>query len=151
MDCLRIRSTPWRTSIDMRSFCLPCGRRLRHPNSSDSNMRLIGIIQDLLAPLRICFEATCGQVWALWKQLVPVGMNREQLPTAPIRASVRFSKTRAKADRLDTKLIGRFMAFCPEAGLTFWAKTCASLKPLRLGRLRRSRCISGTWLISARE
>ncbi len=40
----------------LEGFCLPCGRRFRLPNSPEGHMRLIGIIQDLPAPLRIGFE-----------------------------------------------------------------------------------------------
>jgi transposase len=42
-------------------FCVPCGRSFRLPNLPDGHMRLIGIIQDLPAPLRIGFEGSEDQ------------------------------------------------------------------------------------------
>lgn len=97
-------------------FCLPCGRRFRLPNSPEGHMRLIGIVQDLPAPLKIGFEATGGQEWALWTRLVAAGMDSVQLPPAQIKAFALSRGRRAKTDRIDAELIARFMAFRPEAG-----------------------------------
>ena len=97
-------------------FCLPCGHRFRLPNSPDGHVCLIGIIQDMPAPLRIGFEATGGQEWALWTRLVGAGIDAAQLPPAQIKAFALSRGRRAKTDRIDAELIARFMAFRPEAG-----------------------------------
>lgn len=119
-------------------FCLPCGRRFRLPNSPDGHMRLIGIIQDLPAPMKIGFEATGGQEWALWTRLVGAGMDVVQLPPAQIKAFGLSWGRRAKTDRIDAELIAGFMAFRPEAGRRLPSK---SLRILRALTTRRAQMV----------
>ena len=115
-------------------FCLPCGRRFRLPNSPDGHMNLIGIIQDLPAPLRIGFEAIGGQEWALWTRLVSAGMGATQLPPAQIKAFALSQERRARTDRIDAELIARFMAFRPEAGRRLPNETLRVLRALTTRR-----------------
>ena len=119
-------------------FCLPCSRRFRLPNSPDGHMRLIGIIRDLPAPLRIGFEATGGQEWVLWTRLVSAGMDAAQLPPAQIKAFALSRGRRAKTDRIDAELIARFMAFRPEAGRRLPGE---SLRVLRALTTRRAQMV----------
>ncbi|WP_456306093.1 transposase [Gluconobacter kondonii] len=66
--------------------------------------------------LKIGFEATGGQEWALWRLLISMGLNAVQLPPAQIKAFALSMGKRAKTDQIDAELIARFMAFRPEAG-----------------------------------
>lgn len=115
-------------------FCLPCGHRFRLPNSPDGHVCLIEIIQDLPAPLRIGFEATGGQEWALWTRLVGAGIDAAQLPPAQIKAFALSRGRRAKTDQIDAELIARFMAFRPEAGRRLPSKKLRVLRALTTRR-----------------
>jgi transposase len=108
----------------LNGFCVPCGRRFKLPNSPDGHVRLIGIIQDLPAPLRIGFEATGGQEWALWTRLVGAGIDAVQLPPVQIKAFALSRGRRAKTNRIDAELIARFWPFVLRRGEDCQMKSC---------------------------
>ncbi len=97
-------------------FFLPGQERFRHPNTSGGHLALIEMIRLLPSSAKVGFEATDGQEWALWTELVAAGIPAVQLPPAQIKAFALSRGTRAKTDRIDAELIARFMAFRPEAG-----------------------------------
>lgn len=61
-------------------FCLPGKQRFRCQNSPDGHARLLEILQGMPDDLKVGFEATGGQEWALWRLLVSRGINAVQLP-----------------------------------------------------------------------
>ena len=95
-------------------YCLADGARKRFTNSDAGHERLVKLAQDRNA--LVCFEATGGQEWGLWVVLDGAGIPSRQLPPAQIKAFAASCGTRAKTDRIDAKLIARFMAFRPDAG-----------------------------------
>lgn len=97
-------------------FFLPDQKRFRYPNTAEGHGALITIIHHISGPVKVGFEATGGQEWVLWTELVAAGIAAVQLPPAQIKAFARSRGTRAKTDRIDAELIARFMAFRPEAG-----------------------------------
>lgn len=97
-------------------FFLPGQERFRHPNTAEGHIALISMLQHLSRRVKVGFEATGGQEWGLWRELVAAGIAAVQLPPAQIKAFALSRGTRAKTDRLDAELIARFMVFRPEAG-----------------------------------
>lgn len=97
-------------------FSLPDGTRFRAVNSAEGHEVLISMIWQMSASVQVGFEATGGQEWALWAALVAADIDVRQLPPAQIKAFATSRGTRAKTDRVDAELIGRFMLFRPEAG-----------------------------------
>jgi transposase len=99
-------------------FCLPGLQRFRLANSPEGHESLILMIRQMPAPIRVGFEATGGQEWAVWTALADAGIDARQLPPAQIKAFAKSRGTRAKTDRIDAELIARFMLFRPDAGRT---------------------------------
>lgn len=97
-------------------FCLSSGRHFRLPNTAEGHAQLLVQVQHMPGTVRIGFEATGGQEWALWTHLVAAGIETVQLAPAQIKAFARSRGTRAKTDRIDAVLIAGFMQFRPEAG-----------------------------------
>lgn len=97
-------------------FCFPGEQRFRLANSAEGHEQLIAVIREMPGAVRIGFEATGGQEWVLWAAPVAAGIEAVQLPPAQIKAFALSRGTRAKTDRIDAKLIARFMLFRPEAG-----------------------------------
>ncbi len=97
-------------------FVLPEGHRFRLANTADGHESLIALIQRLSGSVKVGFEATGGQEWALWSRLEAAGINVGQLPPAQIKAFALSRGTRAKTDQIDAELIARFMVFRPGAG-----------------------------------
>lgn len=97
-------------------FCVSSGRHFRLPNSAEGHAQLLAQVQRMPGAVRIGFEATGGQEWALWTYLVTAGIEAVQLAPAQIKAFARSRGTRAKTDRIDAVLIAGFMQFRPEAG-----------------------------------
>jgi transposase len=94
--------------------CLPDGRRLRLPNTTEGHALLTDVARERRA--LVCFESTGGQEWRLWAALEAAGIQARQLPPAQIKAFAASRGTRAKTDRIDAELIARFMVFRPESG-----------------------------------
>ncbi len=115
-------------------FSLPGQERFRQPNTAKGHVALISMIEHLSGQVRVGFEATGGQEWALWRELVPAGISAVQLPPAQIKAYARSRGTRAKTDRIDAELITRFMAFRPEAGRELPDKNLRVLRTLTTRR-----------------
>lgn len=97
-------------------FCSPDGQHFRFPNTTEGHFQLLAWIQYKPGKIRVGFEATGGQEWALWVSLVAAGIEAVQLPPAQIKAFARSRGTLAKTDRIDAELIAGFMLFRPEAG-----------------------------------
>lgn len=97
-------------------FCVSSGQHFRLPNTAEGHVQLLAWIQQLPDAVRIGFEATGGQEWALWAYLVAAGIEAVQLAPAQIKAFARSRGTRAKTGRIDAVLIAGFMQFRPEAG-----------------------------------
>lgn len=97
-------------------FCSSSGRHFRLPNSCEGHIQLLAHLQLMPGSVRVGFEATGGQEWALWVSLVAAGVKAVQLPPAQIKAFALSRGTRAKTDRIDAELIARFMLSRPEAG-----------------------------------
>ena len=96
-------------------FCLPGRQRFRFQNLPDGHARLLEILKSMPDGLKVGFEATGGQEWALWRVLISMGIKAVQLPPAQIKAFAFSMGKRAKTDQIDAELIARFMAFRPEA------------------------------------
>lgn len=97
-------------------FCLCEQKRFRHSNTAEGHRALVAMIRQMPGHVKVGFEATGGQEWALWTELVAERIPAVQLPPAQIKAFALSRGTRAKTDRIDAELIARFMAFRPEAG-----------------------------------
>lgn len=91
-------------------FCLPEKQRFRFQNSPDGHARLLEILQSMPDGLKVAFEATGGQEWALWRVLISMGLNAVQLPPAQIKAfALSIGETREnRSDRcgIDCALYG---------------------------------------------
>ncbi|GBQ99450.1 transposase [Acetobacter nitrogenifigens DSM 23921 = NBRC 105050] len=94
-------------------FCLPGKQRFRLQNSPDGYARLLETLQSMPDGLKVGFEATGGQEWALWRVLISMGINAVQLPPAQIKAFAFSMGKRAKTDQIDAELIARFMVVRP--------------------------------------
>ncbi len=94
-------------------FCLPGLQKFRLPNSAAGHEQLIAAIREMPGAVKMGFEATGGQEWALWVALVAAGIEATQLPPAQIKAFALSRGTRAKTDRIDAEFIARFMLFRP--------------------------------------
>ncbi|WP_258598794.1 IS110 family transposase [Mesorhizobium sp. AR07] len=86
------------------------------------------------AAVRVGFEATGGQEWALWVTLVAAEIEAVQLPPAQIKAFALSRGTRAKTDRIDAELIAGFILFRPEAGRTLPSENLRTLRALTTRR-----------------
>lgn len=115
-------------------FCLPGLQRFRLANSPGGHDELISMICQMSAPVHVGFEATGGQEWVLWTELVEAGIEARQLPPAQIKAFAMSRGTRAKTDRIDAELIARFMMFRPEAGRTLPGENLRVLRTLTMRR-----------------
>ncbi len=60
-------------------FCLPSPKRFRRPNTLDGHGALVAMIQQLSGPAKVGLEATIGQEWVLWTELVDAGTIAVQL------------------------------------------------------------------------
>ncbi|MCC6105744.1 transposase [Acetobacter sp.] len=127
-------------------FCLPEKQRFRFQNSPDGYARLLEILQGMSDDLKVGFEATGGQEWALWRILISMGINAVQLPPAQIKAFALSMGKRAKTDQIDAELIARFMAFRPEAGR---ALPDEKLQRLRALTVRRAQMVDARKRLSA--
>ncbi|WP_215762444.1 IS110 family transposase [Acetobacter sp. P1H12_c] len=127
-------------------FCLPEKQRFRFQNSPDGYARLLEILQGMPDDLKVGFEATGGQEWALWRILISMGINAVQLPPAQIKAFALSMGKRAKTDQIDAELIARFMAFRPEAGR---ALPDEKLQRLRALTVRRAQMVDARKRLSA--
>ncbi|MGC5749945.1 IS110 family transposase [Gluconobacter sp. NFX36] len=127
-------------------FCLPEKQRFRFQNSPDGHARLLETLQSMPDGLKIGFEATGGQEWALWRLLISMGHNAVQLPPAQIKAFALSMGKRAKTDQIDAELIARFMAFRPEAGRTL---PDVKLQFLRALTVRRAQMVEARKRLSA--
>lgn len=97
-------------------FCASSGQHFRLPNTAEGYGQLLVQIRASPGSVRVGFEATGGQEWALWASLVAAGIEAVQLAPAQIKAFARSRGTRAKTDRIDAVLIAGFMQFRPEVG-----------------------------------
>ena len=77
-------------------FCLPDLQRFCLANSPEAHENLILMIRQMPAPLRVGFEATGRQEWAVWTALATAGIDARQLPRAQIKAFAKSRGTRAK-------------------------------------------------------
>jgi transposase len=64
----------------------------------------------------IALEPTGGCEWALWEALAAAGYDVRQVSASHVRSFARSLGTLAKTDPLDARIIGRFIAFRPNAG-----------------------------------
>ncbi|WP_249198118.1 IS110 family transposase [Gluconobacter wancherniae] len=110
------------------AFACQKSRDFVSQNSPDGHARLLEILQSMPEGLKIGFEVTGGQEWALWRVLISMGLNAVQLPPAQIKAFALSMGKRAKTDQIDAELIARFMVFRPEA--------CRTLPDVKLQFLR---------------
>ena len=115
-------------------FCSSDEQRFRLPNSAMGHEQLITVIREMPGPVKVGFEATGGQEWALWVALVAAGIQVVQLPPAQIKAFALSRGTRAKTDRIDAELIARFMLFRPEAGRVLPSENLRILRTLTTRR-----------------
>lgn len=115
-------------------ICFPDQKRFRYANTAEGHSALIAMIQQIPGPAKIGFEATGGQEWRLWRELVAAGIAAVQLPPAQIKAFARSRGTRAKTDRIDAELIARFMAFRPEVGRELPSENLRILRALTTRR-----------------
>lgn len=127
-------------------FYLPGKQRFRLPNSPDGYARLLETLQSMPDGLKVGFEATGGQEWALWRVLIRNGINAVQLSPAQIKAFAFSMGKRAKTDQIDAELIARFMAFRPEAGRTLPDE---KLQLLRALTVRRAQMVDARKRLSA--
>lgn len=81
---------------------------MRQPNSENGHASPVNAL--------VYFEAASGQEWQLWSALDLARVGTRQLPPAQIKAFATSRGDRSKTDRIDAKLIARFMAFRPGAG-----------------------------------
>jgi len=115
-------------------FCHPSARRFRLPNTSHGHKELCELIESMSGLIKVGFEATGGQEWALWITLAAAGVEAVQLPPAQIKAFALSRGTRAKTDRIDAELIAGFMLFRPEAGRTLPNENLRTLRTLTTRR-----------------
>jgi len=127
-------------------FCLPGKQRFRLQNSPDGYARLLETLQSMPDDLKVGFEATGGQEWALWRVLISMGINAVQLPPAQIKAFAFSMGKRAKTDQIDAELIARFMVVRPEAGR---ALPDEKLQLLRALTVRRAQMVDTRKRLSA--
>lgn len=118
----------------LEGFVLPEGQRFRFANTASGHENLIALIRRVTGSVKIGFEATGGQEWALWTRLDAVGIKAGQLPPAQIKAFALSHGTRAKTDRIDAELIARFMMFRPDAGRQLPTKKLRILRALTTKR-----------------
>ena len=95
-------------------FFHPDQERFRQPNTADGHVALISMLQHLPGQIKVDFEATGGQEWGLWRELVAAGIAAVQLPPAQIKAFAQSRGTRAKTDRIDHCPAGACKACCRE-------------------------------------
>ena len=67
-------------------FGFPGGQRFRLANLAEGHEHLIEAVRMMPSPVKVGFEATGGQEWALWTALVAAGIETTQLPPAQIKA-----------------------------------------------------------------
>ncbi|WP_231875102.1 IS110 family transposase [Gluconobacter thailandicus] len=127
-------------------FCLPGKQRFRLQNSPDGYARLLETLQSMPDDLKVGFEATGGQEWALWRVLISMGINAVQLPPAQIKAFALSMGKRAKTDQIDAELIARFLALRPEVGRTLPDE---KLQLLRALTVRRAQMVEARKRLSA--
>ena len=94
--------------------CLSDGRQIHLPNTDEGHSELEAVASDREA--LVCFEAAGSNEWRLWASLEAEEIEARQIPPAQFKAFGRSRGTSAKTDRIDAKMIARFMAFRPEAG-----------------------------------
>ena len=94
--------------------CLADGQELREPNTAEGHARVVALARERGA--LVGFEATGGQEWRLWAALDAEGIVTRQLPPAQVKAFARSQGTWAKTDRIDARLIARFLRFRPAVG-----------------------------------
>ncbi len=94
--------------------CPPDGHRHGVPNApaGHSAVAVLALYRDAV----VCFETTGSQACQLWARLEAEGVAARQVPPAQVKAFAQSRGTRAKTDRIDAELIGRFCVFRPEAG-----------------------------------
>nr|WP_080578958.1 transposase [Gluconobacter thailandicus] len=97
--------------------------------------------------LKVGFEATGGQEWALWRVLISMGINAVQLRLAQIKAFAFSMGKRAKTDQIDAELIARFLALRPEAGRTLPDEKLQILQALTV---RRAQMVEARKRLSAK-
>ncbi|MEN3167929.1 transposase [Gluconobacter sp. OJB] len=96
--------------------------------------------------LKVGFEATGEQEWALWRVLIHKGINAVQLSPAQIKVFAFSMGKRAKTDQINAELVARFMVFRPEAGRTLPDE---KLQLLRALTVRRAQMIDARKRLSA--
>lgn len=97
-------------------FCLHDGHTQRVSNDCQGFEVIIQHACDSSA--RVGFEPTGGLEWPLWQALCAAGIDAQQLPADRIKHFGATKGQKAKTDRIDAKLIAKFMANHPDVGRT---------------------------------
>ncbi|WP_135078533.1 IS110 family transposase [Terasakiella sp. SH-1] len=104
------------------------------PNTAIGLQELIDGLEEIKSNTLIAMEATGGYEVAFWKVLHKAGFHVRQVPPAQVRSFARSKAQIAKTDRIDAKIICRFIQENPNSG-----RSLPSDNVLRLNRLMAKR------------
>lgn len=96
-------------------FCLPGKQRFRLQNSPDGYARLLETLQSMPDGLKVGFETTGGQEWALWRVLISMGIKCGPVATST-NQGFRILHGEESEDRPDRRGTDCALHGCPPRG-----------------------------------